>query len=91
MVYEESTGKFMSGRQYPKLLLISATPLNKNQAKLESQDRVIEPLIFNLPKRGTVDHCSLWYGENVRCLDCGSEANSWISKYVRRRIHTQIF
>ena len=83
LVYDEITGKFQTGRQFPKLLLVSLTALNENTAKLEAEDMPI--LEFVLPQTSDetfkVSKCSMWWGEPLNCIDCGEETSAWISKF----------
>ncbi|OXU27180.1 hypothetical protein TSAR_005445 [Trichomalopsis sarcophagae] len=85
LVYEEKTGKFITGRQHSKLLLVSISAAGEGRVKLEAAD--MPPLILNIPMlsdpNAKVIKCTLWFGEPVKCLDCGPEASAWISKYLK--------
>ena len=83
IVYDENTGKFQTGRQYAKLLLVNVSAVDSDKAKLESVEMM--PLVFDLPNIGDKNvkatNCSMWWNEPIKCLDCGPEVSTWLSKY----------
>ncbi|XP_066585709.1 mitochondrial amidoxime-reducing component 1-like [Prorops nasuta] len=85
IVYNEETGKFQTGRNYPTLLLVSISVINEIKVKLEAVG--MPRLIFSVPEcmplyTQAVVQCSMWWGEPVKCIDCGAEAAQWISKFL---------
>lgn len=80
VAYSDATRKFATARQYPKLLMAEAASVNQNVIKLSAPG--MPDLEFELPvlRKDTVDSLTMWFGETVECLNCGSEANEWISK-----------
>ena len=93
IAFDEKTGKFKTGRDHPKLLLVNINAVDKNRAKLEAGD--MPPLIFELPK--TDDKtimpvvCRMWWDELGKCLDCGSEVSKWLSRYFSLNTYNYIF
>ncbi|XP_014210797.1 mitochondrial amidoxime reducing component 2-like [Copidosoma floridanum] len=90
IVYEEQTGKFQTGRQHPKLLLVNLSPVDEDRAKLEAND--VPTCVFDVPKntdnRSKVcTTVTMWFGEPVMCVDCGAEVAAWISKYLTGSDH----
>ncbi|KAH0550864.1 mitochondrial amidoxime-reducing component 1-like isoform X1 [Cotesia glomerata] len=82
MVYNEETGKFITGRNFPTLLLVSICAVDKSKVKLEATG--MSNYIFELlPKDidNTVD-CTMWWGEPVKCTDCGDGPAQWISQFL---------
>lgn len=78
IVYDEKTGKFQTGRQIPKILLITIDAIDEGRVKLEAPD--MPTLVLDLSDSNAKDKCTMWYGELVQCLDCGPKASAWFSK-----------
>ncbi|XP_057318668.1 mitochondrial amidoxime-reducing component 1-like [Microplitis mediator] len=80
LVYNEENGKFITGRNYPTLLLVSLCAVDKFKVKLEAIG--MPPLIFELPQNSDSVDCSMWWGEPLKCTDCGNAPAEWISKFL---------
>uniref|UniRef100_A0ABD2W3T8 MOSC domain-containing protein n=2 Tax=Trichogramma kaykai TaxID=54128 RepID=A0ABD2W3T8_9HYME len=84
LVYNHKTGEFKTGRDYPKLLTVKLLAVNEKRAKLEVSG--ISSIEFDLPMATDdtvkIVNCSMWWGEPVKCIDCGSAASSWLSKFL---------
>lgn len=82
MVYKEGSGEFKTGKNYPTLVLVTLSIADKNHVKLEAVGMPF--LKFRIPEN--IDNaifipCKLWWGENLDCVDCGSEVARWISRF----------
>lgn len=84
LAYNEETGKFQTGRKYPTLLLVSLSSVSENSVKMEAVG--MPSLIFrvptNLENNPQISKCKMWWGEQVECIDCGSDAAKWISRLI---------
>ncbi|XP_043288875.1 mitochondrial amidoxime reducing component 2-like [Venturia canescens] len=85
LVYDSKTGKFQTGRNYPKLLLVSISAADENSLNIEADG--MPKLVIRLPEKhkerssNQVD-CSMWWNEPLKCIDCGPEPAAWISKFL---------
>ncbi|XP_015593032.1 mitochondrial amidoxime-reducing component 1 isoform X2 [Cephus cinctus] len=88
LVYNEETGQFRTGRNFPTLVLVTLSAVDDSHVKLEAVG--MPALIFSIPKEGqpvngntssTVE-CKMWWGEPLKCIDCGNEASKWISRFL---------
>lgn len=84
LVYNEENGKFITGRNYPTLILVSLFTVDKTRIRLEAVG--MSTLIFQLPQYNlTTDqvNCTMWWGETIKCIDCGQAPAKWLSKFVK--------
>ncbi|XP_076761826.1 mitochondrial amidoxime-reducing component 1 isoform X1 [Xylocopa sonorina] len=84
LVYNEETGRFQTGRQYPTLILVSLSAVDETKVKLEAVG--MSSVIFEVPQ-GADDtpeavQCTMWWGEPVKCIDCGPEPAEWLSRFL---------
>ncbi|XP_043250406.1 mitochondrial amidoxime-reducing component 1-like isoform X2 [Colletes gigas] len=84
LVYNEETGRFQTGRQYPTLILVSLSAVDESKVKLEAVG--MPSVIFNVPKCSEDSpeavQCTMWWGESVKCIDCGPEPAEWLSRFL---------
>ncbi|XP_012238906.1 mitochondrial amidoxime-reducing component 1 isoform X7 [Bombus impatiens] len=84
LVYNEETGRFQTGRQYPTLILVSLSVVDENKVKLEAVG--MPSVIFEVPKNlmdaSEAVQCKMWWGEPVNCIDCGTEPAEWLSRFL---------
>lgn len=83
LVYSKKTGKFQTGRNYPKLLLVKIAAFDENSVVIEADgmpNLVIR--LSDIQNEGSSEevNCSMWWGEPLKCVDCGPEPAAWISK-----------
>ena len=88
LVYNEETGRFQTGRQYPTLILVSLTAVDETKVKLEAVG--MPSVIFQVPgnpeNASEAVQCTMWWGEPVKCIDCGTESAEWLSRFAFRII-----
>ncbi|XP_076249705.1 mitochondrial amidoxime-reducing component 1 isoform X2 [Calliopsis andreniformis] len=84
LVYNEETGRFQTGRKYPTLILVSLAAVDETRVKLEAVG--MPSVIFSVPKSSEKSseaiQCTLWWGETVKCIDCGPEPAEWLSRFL---------
>ncbi|CAD1477780.1 unnamed protein product, partial [Heterotrigona itama] len=84
LVYNEETGRFQTGRQYPTLILVSLSAVDETKVKLEAVG--MPSVIFQVPKNAEnaseAVQCTMWWGEPVKCIDCGTESAEWLSRFL---------
>lgn len=84
LVYNEETGRFQTSRQYPTLILVSLSSVDENRVKLEAVG--MASMIFEVPQYSEnateAVQCSMWWGEPVKCIDCGPEPAEWLSTFL---------
>ncbi|XP_016905675.1 mitochondrial amidoxime-reducing component 1 isoform X1 [Apis cerana] len=84
LVYNEETGRFQTGRQYPTLILISLSAVDETKVKLEAVG--MPSVIFEVPNSSEnaseAVQCTMWWGEPVKCIDCGTEPAEWLSRFL---------
>ncbi|XP_076396463.1 mitochondrial amidoxime-reducing component 1 isoform X1 [Megachile rotundata] len=84
LVYNEETGRFQTGRQFPTLILISLSAVDESRVKLEALG--MPRVVFHVPESSGDDveavQCKMWWGEPVKCIDCGPEAAEWLSRFL---------
>ncbi|KAI4495552.1 hypothetical protein M0802_008564 [Mischocyttarus mexicanus] len=84
LVYNEETFKFQTGRQYPTMILVSVSAVDQYKVKLEAVG--MPSIVFRVPERyeksSTVIKCTMWFGEQVNCIDCGPEPAEWLSRFL---------
>ncbi|XP_043494738.1 mitochondrial amidoxime-reducing component 1-like isoform X2 [Polistes fuscatus] len=84
LVYNEETLKFQTGRQYPTMILVSLSAVDEYKVKLEAVG--MPSVVFRVPekseKSSAAIECSLWWGEPVKCIDCGPEPAEWLSRFL---------
>lgn len=82
LVYNEETGRFQTGRQYPTLILVSLSSVDETKVKLEAVG--MPSVIFEVPNSSEnaseAVQCTMWWGEPVKCIDCGTEPAEWLSR-----------
>ena len=82
MVYDEKNERFQTARQYPGLLHITLSSVNEKSVKLTAPG--MPDIVIKLPDfSDTSKHTEIviLYGERMMCMDCGSEAAEWVSRY----------
>lgn len=88
LVYNEETGRFQTGRQYPTLILVSLSAVDETRVKLEAVG--MPSAIFQVPRNpkdaSEAVQCTMWWGEPVKCIDCGTESAEWLSRFAFRII-----
>lgn len=84
LVYNEETGRFQTGRQYPTLILVSLSAVDESKVKLEAVG--MPSVVFTVPKCSDDSpeaiQCTMWWGELVKCIDCGPESAEWLSRFA---------
>lgn len=81
LVYYEENGKFVTGKTYPKLVLVNLFVADKSNIRLEANG--MESLDFDPESvKSDIVDCSMHFGEQLKCLDCGDETAEWISTLV---------
>ncbi|XP_076170020.1 mitochondrial amidoxime-reducing component 1 isoform X2 [Ptiloglossa arizonensis] len=84
LVYNEETGRFQTGRQYPTLILVSLSAVDESKVKLEAVG--MPSVVFTVPKCSDDSpeaiQCTMWWGELVKCIDCGPESAEWLSRFL---------
>ncbi|XP_031845755.1 mitochondrial amidoxime-reducing component 1 isoform X2 [Nomia melanderi] len=84
LVYNEETGRFQTGRQYPTMILVSLSAVDEDKVKLEAVG--MPSVVFNVPKCAEDNpeavQCTMWWGEPVMCIDCGPQAAEWLSRFL---------
>lgn len=84
LVYNEETRKFQTGRHYPTMILVSVSAVDESKVKMEAVG--MPSVIFSLPsdsKKGAeAIECKMWWGEPVKCIDCGPEPAEWLSRFL---------
>ncbi|XP_017790095.1 PREDICTED: mitochondrial amidoxime-reducing component 1-like isoform X2 [Habropoda laboriosa] len=84
LVYNEETGRFQTGRHYPTLILVSLSAVDDTKVKLEAVG--MPSVIFVVPKwlenASEAVQCTMWWGESVKCIDCGPEPAEWLSRFL---------
>ncbi|KZC08049.1 MOSC domain-containing protein 1, mitochondrial [Dufourea novaeangliae] len=84
LVYNEETGRFQTGRQYPTMILVSMSAVEEDKVRLEAVG--MPSVVFTVPK--SIDEgseavpCTMWWGEPVKCIDCGPEPAEWLSRFL---------
>lgn len=88
LVYNEETRRFQTGRQYPTLILVSVSAVDETKVKLEAVG--MPSVIFQVPENpedaSEAVQCTMWWGEPVKCIDCGTESAEWLSRFAFRII-----
>lgn len=80
LVYDEKNGKFVTGKNYPKLVLVNLYAADKLNVRLEASG--MQSLVFEPKATNAVVDCSMWFDEPMRCRDCGDIPAEWISMFV---------
>lgn len=82
LVYKEENGKFITGRDYPKTVLVNVYAVDKLTIRLEAAG--IPSLDFEIPQssKGKVFDCAMWFDEPLKSIDCGNAPAEWISMFV---------
>lgn len=84
LVYNEETGRFQTGRHYPTLILVSLSTVDETKVKLEAVG--MPSVIFEVPNcsknASEAVQCTMWWGEPVKCIDCGTEPAEWLSRSI---------
>ena len=84
LVYNEETGRFQTGRHYPTLILVSLTAVDETKVKLEAVG--MPSVTFTVPEysdeRSEAVQCTMWWGEAIKCIDCGTEPAEWLSRFL---------
>lgn len=84
LVYNEESGRFQTGRNYPTLILVSVSAVDEDKVRLEAVG--MPSVVFTVPKctEENVEavQCTMWWGEPVKCIDCGPEPAEWLSKFL---------
>lgn len=82
LVYNEENGKFTTGKNYSKLVLVNLYATDKTDVRLETSG--MESLVFQIPQSTKANNvnCSMWFDEPMKCIDCGDAPAEWISTFV---------
>ncbi|XP_015185472.1 PREDICTED: mitochondrial amidoxime-reducing component 1-like [Polistes dominula] len=84
MVYNEETFKFQTARHYPTMILVSLSAVDQYKVKLEAVG--MPSVVFRVPEKSEKSSaaiaCSMWFGEPVKCIDCGPEPAEWLSRFL---------
>ncbi|XP_063987506.1 mitochondrial amidoxime-reducing component 1-like [Diachasmimorpha longicaudata] len=83
LVYNEETGKFITGRNYPTLILVSLVAVDEAHVRLQATG--VPNVTFAVPKYtndSSAVNCKMWFGEPVKCIDCGPAPAQWISRFL---------
>ncbi|XP_047357357.1 mitochondrial amidoxime-reducing component 1-like isoform X3 [Vespa velutina] len=84
LVYNDETYKFQTGRQYPTMILVSLSAVDEYKVKLEAVG--MPSVVFRVPekseKSSAAIECTMWWGEPVKCIDCGPEPAEWLSRFL---------
>lgn len=83
LVYKEENGKFITGRDHPKMVLVNVYAVDKGTIRLEVAG--MPSLDFELPQnsKGKRIDCSMWFDDPLKCVDCGNAPAEWISMFVQ--------
>nr|XP_033332970.1 mitochondrial amidoxime-reducing component 1-like isoform X2 [Megalopta genalis] len=84
LVYSEETGRFVTGRKYPTMILVTLSAVDEQKVKLEAVG--MPSVVFGVPKNAEENveavQCTMWWGEPVKCIDCGPEPAEWLSRFL---------
>ncbi|KAK2582550.1 hypothetical protein KPH14_004841 [Odynerus spinipes] len=84
LVYNEETRRFKTGREYPTMILVSLSAVDERKVKLEAVG--MPSVVFRVPekteKSSAIVECTMWWGEPVKCIDCGPEPAEWLSRFL---------
>ncbi|KAJ6630522.1 Mitochondrial amidoxime-reducing component 1 [Pseudolycoriella hygida] len=81
LVYNEESGKFATGKNYPKLVLVNLRAASKFHVRLEASET--QSLEFEVPLKGKPKvNCTMWFDEPLKCHDCGDAPAEWISMFL---------
>ncbi|XP_076294763.1 mitochondrial amidoxime-reducing component 1 isoform X2 [Lasioglossum baleicum] len=84
LVYNEESGRFQTGRNYPTLILVTLSAVDEDKVRLEAVG--MPSVVFSVPKctEENVEavQCTMWWGEPVKCIDCGPEPAEWLSRFL---------
>lgn len=80
LVYNEETGRFITARNHPTLILVTLSAVDDRRVKLEAVG--MQSLTFELLPENTKNNnvCTMWFGEKIKCIDCGDAPAKWIAK-----------
>lgn len=79
----DANGRFLTGRQQPKLVLVRATPLGANRLRLEAPGMAT---IEIAPAAATSRIAATVWDSAVSAADAGPEAARWFSDYLGRPV-----
>uniref|UniRef100_A0A915C124 MOSC domain-containing protein n=2 Tax=Parascaris univalens TaxID=6257 RepID=A0A915C124_PARUN len=77
MVMDADTGKFLTGRQFPKLVTIDVD-VKDNVLTLRSDDRTVSVNINDVLNQNMLRRAELFQGLKQDGLDCGDEVSSFL-------------
>lgn len=84
LVYNEETRRFQTGREYPTMILVSLSGSSESKVKLEAVG--MPSVVFRVPekteKSSVIVECTMWWGETVKCIDCGPVPAEWLSRFL---------
>ncbi|XP_078051307.1 mitochondrial amidoxime-reducing component 1 [Augochlora pura] len=84
LVYSEETRRFVTGRKYPTMILVTLSAVDEDKVKLEAVG--MPSVVFKVPKNAEENdeavQCTMWWGEPVKCIDCGPEPAEWLSRFL---------
>lgn len=79
LIYNEENGKFVTGKAYRTLVLVTLSAVNKTTVRLEATG--MQSLDFEPAKlKSKIVDCSMWFDEPLKCQDCGDAVAEWISQ-----------
>ncbi|PSN39537.1 Mitochondrial amidoxime reducing component 2 [Blattella germanica] len=83
IIYNPEAGTFITCRQFTSLLLVRITSAGENAVTFTAPG--MTPLKLKLPEPNSkINKFSMWFGEELKALDCGDEAANWICKYLKK-------
>lgn len=85
LVYSKETGRFQTGRNYPTMILVTLSAVDEFKVRLEAVG--MPSVVFSLPEdsqeqRREAVECKMWWGEPIKCIDCGPEPAEWLSRFL---------
>ncbi|XP_037048136.1 mitochondrial amidoxime-reducing component 1-like [Bradysia coprophila] len=81
LVYNEENGKFVTAKNYSKLVLVNLYAEDQLNVRLQAngmQSIVFEPQNYKSP----IADCSMWFDDPMKCIDCGDGPAEWISMFL---------
>ena len=76
-------GRFLTGRQLPRLVQVQAQPLGGDRLQLRAPD--MDPIEVGVAADAARVDATVW-SSAVSAADAGSEAADWFSRYLGRRV-----
>lgn len=80
LVYNEVNGKFVTAKNYAKLVLVNLYAEDQLNVRLEATG--MQPIVFDPHRKKATVNCSMWFDDPMKCIDCGDGPAEWISMFV---------